>query len=182
LAAQLIQQKNPLNNFEVSLSQDRKSANIRFEFINPSEGVVIQVVHTGIKSSDLSVSGTIADTGPIKRTYGGEGDSRAAAMSMRPLYVCLLLGVLLAIFAMYIFSIRVTPDPEFMRLPSALRGLLTFAVTVIASLLVGGEIVLLNRVNRLPKGFDKYDETFDSVTRRSPPIVTPGLPAVDADR
>jgi hypothetical protein len=101
LQAEVIQQKNPLNNFDLTVSQDRKNANIRFEFINPAEGVVIQIVHTGTKSSDLSISGTIADSGPIKRTYGGESDSGASTSSSVPLYAGLVTGSLVAVGLVY---------------------------------------------------------------------------------
>jgi hypothetical protein len=154
LAADVVQQKNTKNGFDRTLSQDRKSATIRFEFINPSEGAVIQVVHTGTNSGDLSIEGTIKDAGSIRRTYGGRGDKGAHISPFIIVYTCLVMGSLLTIFAFY--ALYFQPDPEIMRLPKLVR--LGLAVAVV-SVLVGAMIVL-NQIGRLPKGFDKYDEDF----------------------
>jgi hypothetical protein len=154
LAAELIQQKNPLNNLELTLAQDRKSTCIRFEFINPSEGAVIQIVHTGTKSGDLSISGTIADAGPIKRTYGGQSDSGASTSSTVPVYVAFVIGSLMTVLIFYTFYADLKPDPEIIRLPMVVR----LGIVATLMLVLVGEIFLLNRIGRIPKGLESYDE------------------------
>lgn len=156
LEVDVVQQKNSKNGFERTLSQDRKSATIRFEFINPSEGAVIQVVHTGTKSSDLTIEGTIKDVGPIRRTYGGQGDKGAHISPSVIAYTCAVLGSIGTILAFYALYFQPDPDPEIMRLPRLVR--LGLAVAVVS--LAVGSLIVVNRLGRLPKGFDKYDEDF----------------------
>jgi hypothetical protein len=158
LATEVIQQNNPLNNFALTVAQDRKSANIRFEFINPAEGAVIKIVHTGTNSSDLSLSGTIADAGPIQRTSGGQPDSGAPTSRAVPLNVGLITGSLLTILMFYALYVDVKPDPEIMRLARWQRLVIAFGLIAATISILGGEIILLNRIGRLPKGLEKFDE------------------------
>jgi hypothetical protein len=147
-----------LNDFEVTISQDRKSANVRFDFINPSEGAVFQVVRTGAKSRDLSLSGTISDAGSPNRTYGGKGDQGGRINGNVVLAVGMVTGSLLTIFTFYMLSSVNQPEPKLMELPLALRTGIGVAV-VFGVLMYLYEIIrVVDRVSQLPKGLDKYDE------------------------
>jgi hypothetical protein len=62
LSAEVIGQVNPKNDFDLTRTADRKTANIKFDFVQPGEGAVFQVVHNGIWYNPLGVEGTVADT------------------------------------------------------------------------------------------------------------------------
>lgn len=153
LEVAIIQQKNAKSGFTSTLSQDRKHATIKFEFINPSEGVVIQVVHTGTKSKDLSIEGTIKDAGPIKRTYGGQGDKGAHISQNVMALVCFGLGALMPILLFVLLYFQPKPDPELMRLPTLVR--LGIALPLAAMPI--GIMFFISRIGRLPRGFETYD-------------------------
>lgn len=59
LHAECLQVKKEANRFCVTMNQDDSSAVIDFDYVAKDEGVVLELVHTGKASSDLSVRGTI---------------------------------------------------------------------------------------------------------------------------
>ncbi len=67
LSAEILEFTADINKFEIRLSQDRTEINIKFEFIDPGNYVLLQVFHTGTRSEDIHFVGTIADSVPIER-------------------------------------------------------------------------------------------------------------------
>lgn len=59
LDAKIIFQKNQSNDFSIAMSNDNKFIDIDFDYFDYEEGVVLQVFHTGAKSSDISMEGQI---------------------------------------------------------------------------------------------------------------------------
>lgn len=53
LEANIIYQKNPSNNFNISLSDNNKYIDITFDYFDYEEGIVLQVFHTGNTSKIL---------------------------------------------------------------------------------------------------------------------------------
>jgi hypothetical protein len=47
------------NQFEVIVSDDKKCAYIQFDYLDQQQGAVIQIIHTGIGSNDLHLTGDI---------------------------------------------------------------------------------------------------------------------------
>lgn len=69
LDAEIIYQKNTSNDFEISISDDQKNIYITFDYFDFEEGIVLQVFHTGHKSSDISLMGQIKSVKQIHRGY-----------------------------------------------------------------------------------------------------------------
>lgn len=59
LDAEIIYQKNPSNDFNISISNDNKYVDITFDYFDFEEGIVLQVFHTGNKSDDITLVGQI---------------------------------------------------------------------------------------------------------------------------
>jgi hypothetical protein len=161
LSAGIVQQENHLNAFEVTKSQDRKSVTVGFDFMNPSEGAVFQVVHTGTKSRDLTMSGTIADAASPMRTYGGPVDQGGPVNITIISGISMLAGVLITIGAVYIFThMIIWHNPHILRLP-------WFLSLGVGSAVVAGPLLYIHfldriasRVSSVPKGLNKYDQDF----------------------
>jgi hypothetical protein len=67
LDTKLLCANHPSSELAVNLSQDGLSALITFEYLDQGQGGVIQIVHTGITSDDVSVFGDIKGAKPLKR-------------------------------------------------------------------------------------------------------------------
>ena len=50
---------NSSSEFETKPASDRKSARLGFDYLNKGQGAIIQVIHTGIKGSDVRIIGDI---------------------------------------------------------------------------------------------------------------------------
>lgn len=53
----LIYANNPKNNFELNIQSE--AINLSFDFIEPKDKVIIQVLHTGVDSNDIQIFGTV---------------------------------------------------------------------------------------------------------------------------
>jgi hypothetical protein len=67
LNANVISEKNPANQFECSLSRDKSTLRIGFDFLDHGEGAILQIFHTGNTGSDLELKGIIKGAGNPKR-------------------------------------------------------------------------------------------------------------------
>jgi hypothetical protein len=155
LAAEVVQQKNADNNFEVSTAQDLKAANICFDFVRPGEGVVLQIVHTGAGSKDLAVDGTLADV-RISRSRAKAVDQGASVNMTFFVIACLSLGAVLGGVIVFLLFVGSPPNPELMRLPWPTRT----AVVLGVGALMLGEVYLIRRLGKAPRGLEKFDESF----------------------
>lgn len=59
LDAEILFQRNSANDFNLLISNDKKSVLIKFDFFDFEEGVIIQLAHTGNSSDDIKLLGTI---------------------------------------------------------------------------------------------------------------------------
>lgn len=59
LDAKIVFQKNQSNDFSITVSNDNKFIDIKFDYFDYEEGIVLQAFHTGAKSSDISMVGQI---------------------------------------------------------------------------------------------------------------------------
>jgi hypothetical protein len=59
LAAEILFRKNNANNFNIDISEDKKSINITYDYFKHEEGVVLQVVHTANRSDDIYFEGDV---------------------------------------------------------------------------------------------------------------------------
>lgn len=72
LDVRVVQVSGESSRFEAALDGEGKAAYLRFDFLDRDHGAVVQIVHTGASSDDLSVVGTIKGAGtPVRRTTRG---------------------------------------------------------------------------------------------------------------
>ena len=67
LDTKLLGTNHPSSELAVNLSSDGSSALITFDYLDKGQGAVIQIVHTGITSDDISLSGDIKGAKPLKK-------------------------------------------------------------------------------------------------------------------
>ena len=53
--------------FETELVNDRKSAKLDFAYLDKGQGAIVQIIHTGIKESDIQIVGDIKSVKEIKK-------------------------------------------------------------------------------------------------------------------
>ena len=157
LAAEVVQQKNTDNNFEVSTAEDLKAVTICFDFVRPGEGVVLQIVHTGAGSKDLTVAGTLADV-RISRSRANTGDQGASVNMTIVTLGLLFLGAALggAIVALFLGAVPPSDPVVAARLPQPVR----IAVALWLGAVLLGEMYLIRRFGKAPRGLEKFDESF----------------------
>jgi hypothetical protein len=157
LASEVVQQKNAANCFEVRTTQeDQKTAKVHFDFVRSGEGVVVQVVHTGVGSKDLKVEGTLADV-KILPSWLPKSIDEGASLNLTGVAIFLLiLGALLGGLIVVLFLMGVKPAPEFLRLPWLARAAVMLVIVAILPI----EIYLLDRLFGRPGGLEKFDENF----------------------
>lgn len=63
LNIELLETNNSASQFTATLAANQCSVLIEFEFLDRGQGAVLQVVHSGIRSKDISVVGTIMGAG-----------------------------------------------------------------------------------------------------------------------
>lgn len=61
LNARIVFSKNEANNFSVKQTSDRKSVIIDFDYIFTSEGISLEIYHTGISGKDIKFKGSLKD-------------------------------------------------------------------------------------------------------------------------
>jgi hypothetical protein len=66
LEASILYQKNSTNNFRLGDQNQLGEVPVAFEFFRQAEGIVIQVIHTGAKNSDVRLIGTFKEVEEIK--------------------------------------------------------------------------------------------------------------------
>ncbi|MFI3305726.1 MAG: hypothetical protein R3Y68_04365 [Rikenellaceae bacterium] len=67
LGADIQYEKNKSNDFKISISPDKRSVKIDFDYFDRDEGVVVQLYHTGRRSADLAVVGQIKACRELRR-------------------------------------------------------------------------------------------------------------------
>lgn len=72
LDVQIIATNNPTNKFSCRISPDQSRATFEFEYIDKDDGVVIQLIHTGIDISDISLYGKIKGVPHIQQKHINE--------------------------------------------------------------------------------------------------------------
>ena len=177
LDAQILYQKNPANDFEINISNDKKSLNFNFDYLDQNEGIVIQVFHTAKHDHDISMIGSVKSVESIlrkktsiKRTYNpliyiysiihknfGYRMMRKVG-DMLLIYICAI-GIIVNTL------ILVKEDyPENVSTPSDVLDfrLIVIIVTIIYIYFIVISIRKLYRLNEhdIPEGFDIYDDEF----------------------
>jgi hypothetical protein len=67
LDVNILSVNNDANKFTCILSEDKIFASLNFDYLNYGDGAVIQVIHTGISSDEISINGSIKNVKKIRR-------------------------------------------------------------------------------------------------------------------
>jgi hypothetical protein len=68
LDIQLLSTNSAPSSFSVSLQPDKTCALLNFEYLDYSQGAILQIIHTGTSSSHLSIVGTVKGT-KVRKKY-----------------------------------------------------------------------------------------------------------------
>jgi hypothetical protein len=69
LDAKILRAKNPVNCFKLDWAGDPSFAELRFDYVDRDEGVVIQVLHTAKTGRDVRLVGTVMGVGAPRRRF-----------------------------------------------------------------------------------------------------------------
>ncbi len=67
-AAEIIKTVNKANNFKIYQINNFSEVSFDFEYLDKNEGAVIQIIHSGKDSGDLTINGTIKGFGKLKNS------------------------------------------------------------------------------------------------------------------
>jgi hypothetical protein len=154
LEARVLQSVNAANRLDVSKNVDDSGASIRFDFLDYGEGAVIQVLHTGSSSSDLSVTGTIK----------GGGQFRIKHLSQRRWFSSTT-GIILCFFTPFLYlacvlsiNYRLVEFPKSHAIIFQAVGIVTSWGMIAFTFIGYWGIALLNLWQRIPPGLELFDE------------------------
>lgn len=168
LDAEIIYQKKASNGFAVSISEDRKFVDIKFDYFDFEQGMVLQVLHTGNKSGDLTLFGEIMSVGKIRRkgrtasSVPASVDSFLTKMVVPKRQSRQTLGGMVLVVGL--FFVAVALALPFIEIPlretnpetDKWAGFVSFFVIGTLYALMGYRMIR----RRIPKGFDIFNEEF----------------------
>lgn len=168
LDAEIIYQKNPSNDFNISISSDNKYVDIAFDYFDFEEGIVLQVFHTGNGSDDISLVGQVKSVKKIQRkdysstfipTYILDILKKTTLPKkmtrLVPGWTVFIMGLLSIIVAFIMPFIEITPkdlNPE----DSRLEQIVSFGIVGVLYVLMGYSMIK----RKIPKGFNVFNEEF----------------------
>ena len=91
LSAEVMEQKNPANQFSVSVSGDQNCAELSFDYLDKNEGAVLQLLHSGTRWSKIEVQGRIKGAGCPERIESARRES-AYGLASREMMIALCLN------------------------------------------------------------------------------------------
>jgi hypothetical protein len=171
LDAEIIFQKNVANNFQISISDDRKSVNVNFEYFDFEEGIVLQIAHTGNSSNEIDITGTVKSVKKIKRKElitsiipfrRSKILTKKGNRKIKKRIAIKMMGWMMIIFGLLglcTLSIDLLIPKSNIEIPQRYTGTFkTLPIIAISLLYLWIGIRILKR--RIPPGFDVFDEEF----------------------
>lgn len=70
LGASKIQESSEHNKVECEYRKGDNAVNIKFDFLDHNQGVLVEIMHTGVSASALAVEGTFVESGPVLPALG----------------------------------------------------------------------------------------------------------------
>jgi hypothetical protein len=67
LDVSILSMSEPTNQFTITRSQDRSSATLTFEYVDHGEGVLVQILHTGLSDDAVQLDGRVMGAGEPRR-------------------------------------------------------------------------------------------------------------------
>ena len=159
--AEITQATNSKNGFSESVSQDKRKVNLGLSFVDPGEGIVLRILHTGESSADLSVVGRIKDAGAVRCSLTDNPLSieRGRKISIRVLISTLFLISLGIASNRWLESIAKQKFGAREGIESLLLALVLATGFIALYGLISGLIFRRILKDNVPRGFEKfYDE------------------------
>lgn len=155
LEAIVVSMQDASNKIDLTRSRDERSVRLDFEYLDRNQVAVLQVIHTGKSSNDITISGTVKGAGKPERALASRNE---VILFSRP-QVIAFFGFL-AIAEVFFIATGINPNspignpiPQLVNSPSI--SLLTVFGSFLGSFFVG---YLFQK--RIPKGFKEF-EAFD---------------------
>lgn len=158
--------KEPANQIVVTRAQDRSKATLSFDHMGRDEGVIIQVIHTGLNSADLFMIGKVKGVGkPFRMKYlriemfdkvrGRLAKDRMPTMYRRILFgsFCLFAAIVLSVF---VLISPPPPEPDVGPVKFLLFAPVRFLLLVFSIPYWYGAYRLFRR--GFPKGFEAFED------------------------
>lgn len=83
LDAKILYEKNPVNRFSIDISPDKTSIQVSFDYIDQNEGVIIQLLHTGVNATNIKFQGSIKGVKKINCTTNTKSNALLSRMIIR---------------------------------------------------------------------------------------------------
>lgn len=149
LNANIIHVKNSASQFSLDTPDDNSYVKLKFDYLDPGDGAIIQIVHTGTSGEDIEVSGKIKGVGaPVSKLLPQnpiQFSTRFISLSARQSQSLLALGfILLSLFPLY--NLLYSPTTLFERIINSITLIVTVSV-----------VILLMKI-MIPKGFESFYE------------------------
>lgn len=167
----IIYSKNSKNKLELILNEEGTKIEVKFEFIDRQEGVIIQVIHTGKRKEDLHITGTIK--GGCKLARRNIPRTRYVSLSLPFSKKLKLNSGFLFILAPFFFALVVGISlyiHQFYNVPfsRSIGDLLLFGIRIpeeiqllIITMLLYWPLGFYKLWKRLPKGFEAFEEELE---------------------
>lgn len=111
LDVKVLKESNPANCLTVSLLENKKAALLFFDYLNPNQGALIQVIHTGTNPYQLFIYGQIKGISEIQ--YKKKRPDRISRIARIAFSFYSLMMFALFAFALYKSIFDPPPDPIF---------------------------------------------------------------------
>jgi len=164
LDAAVVHETCPPNRFSLQRSPDGSAVLVEFDYMDPDQGAVIQLLHTGFRSDDLLLLGTMKGAGQPRRLsylspaalqFPGTTRLRPATkrLVLLPVFCIAPLAILISFLWPFVYPGR---NLERLHQPTALDIVMmsVFVVFICFSSLFF--FFMLRR--RTPRGFDAFEE------------------------
>lgn len=166
LSAEILFQKNKGNGFMITISEDKKSILLQFDYFDFEEGIILKIHHTGNFSKDLRVVGSVKGVKKIARkryediyfptvfvkTFGGRIKFKERGRRLALGWTMIAIGAAISLIPLLINELS---DFIPRRISTAGKKLLLLFMGCFF-LQLGYRLLK----HRIPKGFNGFDEGF----------------------
>ena len=153
LDAKVLQSVNPANQFDVFRNDEGPVVYMKFDFLDRGDGALIQVLHTGSYSSDLSVAGTIKGAGALRKRNIPHSKIYKQMSSLSTIAAFFCVPFLYLAFVLFVGRAETEQmAQQYVRFISS-WGLILF-------IFIGywGLAIMLSLFGRIPRGFELLHE------------------------
>ena len=154
LDSKIIEMNNETNNFRLEEFEDKSHINIKFDYIDKNNGIVIQLIHTGYSNRDIEFQGRIKEAGKIKFTDLKLFPRKLQAFSA-------------LIWVIFLFSLMITSywilisiNDSIFHIQEKIFKLISTMTSIAISFIIidRGEHYIRKRFSKLPEGLELFND------------------------